>query len=59
MSLSQTITARLVLPAHAGVIPATAKSVVGVDGITRTCGGDPECDVKNDWVKVYYPHMRG
>ena len=48
-----------VLPAHAGVILTERQFYDMLDGITRTCGGDPWYH-RIGLVKVsYYPHMRG
>ena len=48
-----------VLPAHAGVILKIAILVLGIVGITRTCGGDPKQCHNYHHQNMYYPHMRG
>ena len=48
-----------VLPAPAGMIPALVHVPAARPGAPRTCGDDPEIEVRLDGNVMCSPHLRG
>ena len=48
-----------VFPAHAGVIPLATETAEKFDGLSRTCGGDPDAWKLDGQNAESFPHMRG
>ena len=49
----------IVLPAHAGVIPAADMFSKKTQSPSRTRGGDPEQDIDEEALYESFPHTRG